>query len=266
MRKIYLALIRQRDHVVFFLAVLISFTLILTNDSRDIAILRGKASDIFSFMYKPVSWLRSMAVVEDEAAVLREKNIQLKLQIESMLNLAAENEQLKNLLNYRRESHLTLLPAKVINKGITSNMNSITIDVGTDQGVKRNAPVMTPNGVIGKSVVVGRHSSIIQVISDVNFRLSVQVMPSGARGILSWVYGDLCEIREVQKNSEINIGDRVLTSGFSDIFPKNLPVGEVTGIREERGSYQKIVSVRFAENLGSLINIFVITEQNDAVE
>jgi len=154
----------------------------------------------------------------------------------------------------------------VINKGITSNMNTITIDVGTDQGVKRNAPVMTPNGVIGKSVVVGRHSSIIQVISDVNFRLSVQVMPSGARGILSWVYGDLCEIREVQKNSEINIGDRVLTSGFSDIFPKNLPVGEVTGIREERGSYQKIVSVRFAENLGSLINIFVITEQNDAVE
>ena len=91
-------------------------------------------------------------------------------------------------------------------------------------------------------------------------------MPSGARGILSWVYGDLCEIKEVQKNSEINIGDRVLTSGFSDIFPKNLPVGEVTGIREERGSYQKIVSVRFAENLGSLINIFVITEQNDAVE
>ncbi len=183
-----------------------------------------------------------------------------------MLKLAAENEQLKNLLNYRRESHLTLLPAKVINKGITSNMNSITIDVGTDQGVKRNAPVMTPNGVIGKSVVVGRHSSIIQVISDVNFRLSVQVLPSGARGILRWVYGDLCEIREVQKNSEIKIGDRVLTSGFSDIYPKNLPVGIVAGIREERGSFQKIITVRIAENLGSLINIFVITEQKDALE
>ena len=98
MRKIYLALIRQRDHIVFFLAVLISFSLILTNDSRDIAILRGKASDIFSFIYKPVSWLRSMAVVEEAAAVLREKNIQLKLQIESMLNLASENEQLKKRL------------------------------------------------------------------------------------------------------------------------------------------------------------------------
>lgn len=266
MRNIYLALIRQRDHVAFFLAVLISFTLILTNESSDIAILRGKANDVFAFIYKPMAWLRSMVVVEDEAAVLREKNIQLQLQIESMLDLAAENEQLKNLLNYKRESQMTLLPAKVINKGISSNMSTISIDVGAKQGVERNAPVLTPNGVIGKTVVVGDYSSIVQIITDVNFRLSVQVIPSGARGILRWIYGDLCEIREVQKNSEINVGDRVLTSGFSDIYPKNLPVGEVTGIRDERGSFQKIVSVRFAENLGSLINIFVITKISDAVE
>jgi rod shape-determining protein MreC len=266
MRNIYLALIRQRDHVAFFLAVLISFSLILSNNTQDIVILQGKANDIFSFLYKPVAWLRSMAVVEDEAAVLREKNIQLKLQIESMLNLVAENEQLKNLLKYKRESQLSLLPAKVINKGVTSNLSTITIDVGSNQGVGLYSSVLTPNGVIGKTVAVGKYSSIVQVISDVNFRLSVQVLPSGARGILRWVYGDLCEIREVQKNSEIKIGDRVLTSGFSDIYPKNLPVGIVAGIREERGSFQKIITVRIAENLGSLINIFVITEQKDALE
>ena len=266
MRNIYLALIRQRDHVVFILAIFVSLSLILTNDSRDIAILRGKANDIFAVMYKPVSWLRSMVIIEEEAAMLREKNIQLQLQIESMLNLAAENDELKKLLNYKRESQLTLLPAKVINKGITSNMSTITIDIGSKHGVTHNSPILTPKGVIGKTVAVGDYSSIVQIISDVNFRLSVQIVPSEARGILRWVYGDLCEIREVQKNSEIKIGDRVLTSGFSDIFPKNLPVGVVTGIREERGSFQKIVSVRFAENLGSLINIFVITKINDAVE
>lgn len=266
MRNIYLAIIRQRDHVVFFLAVLISFTVILSNDSRDIAILRGKANDFFSVLYKPVAWLRSMAIVESEAVLLREKNIQLQLQIETMLNLAAENEQLKYLLNYRRESQLTLLPSKVINKGISSNMSTITIDVGSDHGVSMNDPVLTPKGVIGKTIIVGQTSSIVQVISDVNFRLSVQIMPSGSVGILRWVYGDLCEIREVQKNSEINIGNRVLTSGFSDIFPKDLPVGEVTGTRDERGSFQKIVSVRFAEKLGSLINIFVITKNDYAVK
>lgn len=266
MRNIYLALIRQRDHVVFFIAFLLSFSLILTNDSRDIAILRGKANDFFAVLYQPVAWIRTMTFVEDEAALLREKNIQLQLQVESMLNLAAENERLKDLLNYQRSSKFKLMPAQVINKGITANMSTITIDVGSIHGVMRNVPVLTPNGVIGKTVAVGNRSSIVQVISDVNFRLSVQVMPSGARGILRWVYGNECEIREVQKNSEIHVGDRVLTSGFSDIFPKDLPVGTVTGIRDERGSFQKIVSLEITEKLGSLINIFVLTESQDAVE
>ncbi len=263
MRNIYLALVKQRDHVAFIFALLISFTLILTNESQNISIIRGKANDLFSRFYQPVAWLRSMTIVESEAAVLREKNIQLQLQIESMLDLASENEQLKTLLNFRRASNLSLLPSRVVNKGITSNMNTITIDVGTEHGVTRNSAVLTPNGVIGKTVSVGARTSIVQIITDVNFRLSVQVLPSGARGILRWVYGDECEIREVQKNSEINVGDRVITSGFSDIFPKDLPVGKVSGIRDERGSFQKIVSVTFEENLGSLINLFVIMEIDD---
>lgn len=266
MRKIYLALINQRDHLVFFFAVIISLILILSNDSNDVAIFRGKVNDLFSFMYKPVSWFRSMAVVDEEAALIREENIVYSLQIESMRNLAAENQRLREMLNYKRESQLQLLPAKVINKGITVNMNTLTIDVGSNHGIKKYFPVITPKGVIGKTIIIGKQSSIVQILSDVNFRLSVQVMPSGARGILRWVYGDICEIREIQKNSEINVGDRVITSGFSDIFPKNLPVGEVIGIRDEIGSFQKIVSVQFPEHLGSLINLFVITKQNNAVD
>lgn len=266
MRKIYLALIRQRDHLVFLFAVITSFTLILSNDSHDVAVFRGKVNDYFTFIYKPVSWFRSMAVVDEEAALIREENIVYSLQIESMRNLAVENQRLREMLNYKRESQLQLLPAKVINKGITVNMNTLTIDVGGHHGIKRNFPVITSKGVVGKTIVIGKQSSIVQILSDVNFRLSVQVMPSGARGILRWVYGDICEIREIQKNSEVNVGDRVITSGFSDIFPKNLPVGEVIGVRDEIGSFQKIVSVRFPEHLGSLINIFVITKQNNAVE
>ena len=172
-----------------------------------------------------------------------------------MFNLVSENEQLKTLLDYKRSSTLSLLPARVINKGITANMNTITIDVGFNQGVKRNLAVLTPNGIIGKIVSVGNRTSIVQVITDVNFRLSVQIIPSGARGILRWVYGDECEIREVQKNSNISVGDRVTTSGFSDIFPKDLPVGIVTGVRDERGSFQKIVSVKFDENLEIKISV-----------
>ena len=62
-------------------------------------------------------------------------------------------------------------------------------------------------------------------ISDNNFRLSVRIMPSGAVGILRWYDANVCKVYEVQKNVDINIGDRVITSGFSKIYPPKLPVG-----------------------------------------
>lgn len=263
MRNFYLALIRLRDHIALIIAVILSFLLILTNDSREISIIRGKSNDFFAFFYKPVAWFRSMAIVEEEAALLREKNIQLELQNAAIIELATENERLRQLLEYRRASKLTLLPAQVINKGISSGMSTITIDVGAMDSVKKNCPVLTPNGVIGKTAFVGEKNTLVQLISDRNFRLSVQILPSGAKGILRWLLGDECEIREIQRNSIINVGDYVVTSGFSDIFPKDLPVGRVTATRDERGSFNKIVRVKIDENLGSLINVFVITNQSD---
>lgn len=260
MRSLYLALIRQKDHIILILAVIISFILILSNEARDVQILRAKSNDIFTAIYSPVAWLRSMATLEEEADLLRQKNLQLTLQMETMLQLADENKKLRDLLDFERDSKLTLHPAKVINKGFSPNMVSLSIDVGSNSGITENNAVITPRGVVGKTVLVGKTSSIVQMIADHNFRVSVRILPGGHTGIMRWLGKDLCEIREVQKNAQINVGDQVVTSGFSDIFPKNLLVGEVVGMRDERASFQKIITVKINDDLGSLINVFVVTE------
>jgi rod shape-determining protein MreC len=76
----------------------------------------------------------------------------------------------------------------------------------------------------------------------------------------------ICEIREVQKNAIIRVGDSVVTSGFSDFFPKGIPVGEVIGIQDERASFHKIVSVKMHNDLSSLLNVFIITKIVNAPE
>ena len=266
MRTLYLALIRQKDHLVFILALILSWFLLLKNDSPDILILRSKANDVFSVLFRPVAWIRATIHQQEEMALLQEQNLKLALQVESMLQLAAENKRLKDMLNYKRESTLTLLPAKVVGTGAGVNLNSISIDVGRLSGVHRNNPVITPRGVVGKTVVVGENTSIVQLLSDLNYRLSVRIMPGGYTGILRWVEGDLCEVREVQRNAKVQVGDKVVTSGFSDIYPKNLPVGKVIGILEEQGRFEKVVSVQIYESLGSLINVFVIIDQTNEVD
>jgi rod shape-determining protein MreC len=141
-------------------------------------------------------------------------------------------------LGFKRESKLQLSAARVVNMGSSSNLSSLTLDIGSKHGVKVDQPVLVPGGVIGKTVVVGEYSTIAQLINDVNYRLSVRILPSGNAGILQFVSEGYCEIRELQKNSLISVGDKVVTSGFSNIYPENLPVGEVVEIADERASFQ----------------------------
>ena len=72
--------------------------------------------------------------------------------------------------------------------------------------------------------------------------------------------------REVQKNVKVKIGDKVVTSGFSDIYPSGLPVGSVSGVLDDRGSFQKVVNIKLPSDITSFQNVFVIVEKIDEMD
>ena len=258
MHNFYLSIVRKRDHLLFILLAAFSFNLLLNNDSPNTLLVRAKFLDSFSFISSPTMWLKTIMQLEEETQLLREKNLQLALQSDQMINSYQENKNLKKLLDYKSESSFDLVAAKVLNMGSSSNLSSITINVGLNDGVRKNLPVIIPQGIIGKTIVTGKSSSLVQLITDVNYRASVRIFPSGSVGILRFLRDDICEVREVQKNAEVKLGDNVLTSGFSDIYPPNLKIGTVIEIQDEIGSFQKIVKVRISPNIGSLLNVFVL--------
>jgi len=262
MRTLYLILLKRKDIFTLILSVILSLLMLSNGESDNVRLLRSKANRFFTILYSPITWIRSMALIEEEAALLRGKNLQLSFQVESMRYLLEENNRLEELLDFQRESELTILPARVINMSASPYVSSsLSIDIGLESGVEENDPVITPKGIIGKTTIVGDNAAIVQLINDVNFRLSVRIKPSGSTGILRWLDGDLYLIKEVQKNANVNIGNKVVTSGFSDIFPNDLPVGEIVNITDERGRFQKSVVVQINENIGSIINLFVIVDQ-----
>ena len=262
MRTLYLILLKRKDIFTLILSIILSLLMLSNGESDNVRLLRSKANRFFTILYSPITWIRSMALIEEEAALLRGKNLQLSFQVESMRYLLEENNRLEELLDFQRESKMTILPARVINMSASPYLSSsLSIDVGLESGVEENDPVITPKGIIGKTTIVGDNASIVQMINDVNFRLSVRIKPSASTGIMRWLDGGLYLIKEVQKNANVNIGNKVVTSGFSDIFPNDLPVGEVVNITDERGRFQKSVVVQINENIGSIINLFVIVDQ-----
>jgi rod shape-determining protein MreC len=135
--------------------------------------IRGKAAEVISFVSSPFALAKSLMFLEEENQLLREKTLSLSLQVESMLNLQKENDELLGMLDFKRQTKLMIRPARVVNKGIQPNLLSIVIDGGEVDGIMKNQAVLTPKGIIGKTIESGDKASIVQLITDTNFRLSV---------------------------------------------------------------------------------------------
>ena len=266
MRNRYLIILKNRDHIVFILAVLFSLFLLLNNSDPRMSVIRSKTAELIAFVTSPVTWVKSLMFLEEENRLLREKNLSLTLQVESMLNLEKENQELNQMLNFKSKTNLKILPVMVLNKGIQPNLLSVIINAGKKDNVFPNQPVLTADGVIGKTIESGETASIVQLITDVNYRISVRILPSGATGILRWIGNGKGQVKEVQKNVKINIGDKVITSGFSDIYPAGLPVGKVSSVYDARGNYQKDVIVDLPTDLSAFQYAFIITDRSYEIE
>ena len=258
--KLLVIIQKNKHHITFLIFVILS--LVLINSSKSNRQKPPFLNNIATYLTYPSAWLIETSQVKQENELLRDRIIVLSLERETLIENGIENAKLKEMLDFKKESEISMVSAKVINMGLSSNLLSITIDVGYDEGVSKNNPVITPLGVIGKIITVNKSSSSVQLVSDPDFRIGVRFLPSGATGILRWRINNICDVREVYKNSNINVGDRAITSGLSDIFPYGLPIGVVSSVLNDRNQFQKIVFVQIEDNLSSIRHVFVIIGEN----
>lgn len=251
----------NKHHLIFILSVFLSLILIYNSSSNNLSQFRLKVDHVVSYVKSPITKIRLLAKTEQENKILKEKLMVLSLENETLHINKFENIQLKEMLDFSRNSTVKMIPTKVLNMGLTPNLLSMTIDIGDEAGININDPIITTSGIVGKVATINDNTSLVQLISDPKFRIGVRFIPSGATGILRWRSNNNCEVREVYKNSMINVGDRVVSSGLSDIFPADLPIGIVTGVTDDRSQFQKTVSVHIANNLSALSNVFVIVSE-----
>ena len=258
MAKIDLLAKQKIDSFVLFLCIFISFVLIFTNNNKNVQSLRTSALDTFSFLYQPFNWLDNQIFLNKKLEVLSEENLKLNLENQILSSNKIENERLRDLLKFRDRNELDFIGADILSKGINSNMASVLINRGLSDGVKNNNPVLSSRGVVGKTILVADNYSAVQLISDIDFRLSVKIMPSETEGIMRWITNDTCEILEVQTTSDVQIGDIVLTSNLSIYFPPNLPVGEVISFYKKSNSSNKVVRMKLFSDLSTLNQLFIL--------
>ena len=147
-----------------------------------------------------------------------------------------ENLRLRKLVQFKKESSFKLIPAKVIGRDSSNLSDSIIINVGSKKSVKEDTVVVSEAGLIGRVYSSFSTMSKVMLITDANSRISAIISRSRQFGMLYGTSTGLCILKHLPLDVDLILGDEVITSGFSDIYPKGIAVGKVIRIvKEPRG-------------------------------
>lgn len=188
---------------------------------------------------------------------LKRDNDALKLQITQLQSKAAEADRLSQLLNFRKlNTNVPLLPARVIGASAGTASETVMLDRGLKDGVKKNMGVITPDGVVGKIIESYNDTSEVLLLSDKDSGIGALLLDSRIQKTVNGTSEPLLMMKYVSNEDSVNLGERVVTSGLDRIFPRDLPIGTI--IQVKPGSTWKEIRVKPAANLQSLEEVIVL--------
>lgn len=176
------------------------------------------------------------------------ENIELKKHLSSLeekifdlKELELENHRLKQLLARDRVDQSKRVLAQLVSWDASSDYQSFRIDVGTNDGLRLQDPVVTSQGLVGFIYRLTDNFADVLTILDNRNRVDSLVQRTRSFGIVEGAGGARCHMKYVSRTSPINLGDQVITSGLGNIYPKGLKVGVVSKVvREGIGIVQHI--------------------------
>lgn len=184
-------------------------------------------------------------------STLREENNRLR---EALL----AEERLKKLSTWQSRYPYSSQVAQVYARGPSSWFKTVLINQGEEEGISKDMAVATSEGVVGRVIEVSPHTAKVLLVTDVNSAVDVIVQRSRAQGIVEGKIEEVCILKYVQKSEDVQVGDKVITSGLGGIFPKGLVVGTVNTVDRKRPGIFQYIEVILAVDLSKLEEVLIL--------
>jgi len=209
--------------------------------------------------FSSIANLRSAQGENDQ---LKKENEELKLQIESSKGLTEENQRLKALLDFKAQSKLVVLPARIIGRDPSIWFDSSIIDRGSLDGVKLNMPVVANGALVGRVTAVSPLTAQVDLITRDKSGLGAVIGEIGASTVLGVVSGtskrDLLEMKYVSGSTDVQVGQSVFTTGQDGIYPPGIKVGDIVQIISGSATTPHQIFIQPSAKLGSIQEVGVL--------
>ncbi len=263
-KRLYDIALLFREYVLLGFFLVVSLILLSLNDTRQIRSIRSFAVVSVSLLQDAVSFIPNYFDLRRENRVLRELNLTLSEEVSRLREGKLENLRLRRLLGLKERSSYRYIAANVIGKNLQLLRNTITLDAGEADGIRQNMPVVTDEGLIGKIAATTGGYAVAQILYNKELRVSGKIQRSRVDGIVRWDGGATLSLQDVAKTLDVQVGDVVITSDYSSLFPPGIKIGVVSSIRTIPGSLFQGVEITPAADFGRLEQVFVIAELPDS--
>lgn len=265
MRNLLEFLAKYNHWFVFLILEVVSMVLLFQYNSYQGSAWFSSANAVTGKLYEwdaNVETFFSLTKVNQE---LTQRNAYLEQEVQklsdSLVSLTKDSsiyhrDQFALLRNYR------LIPAKVVANSVDKPGNLMTIDKGSADGIHKDMGVISGTGVVGIVYLVAEHYAIVIPVLNTKSNISCMIQNRGYFGYLRWKGGvsDLAYLEEVPRHAHFKLGDYVVTSGYSAVFPPGVRVGRILHVFNSADGLSYRVQLRLSTDFARLRDVCVIDD------
>ena len=208
--------------------------------------------------------------LREENKALAERVNELESLIYDAELLEEENEWMRRYLGAKRaNTDFVFCDANVIGSD-GGFVSSFTLDRGSTSKIKEGMPVVTEDGVVGRVTEVGLTFCRVSTIINYDSSIGAYDDRSGALGLVNGDFDlrrdGLCRLEYLSFDADIEIGDKIYSSGLGSVYPRGLYIGEITEITGDEYNHTKIAVIKPSASLDRLTKVMILTDYSVSVE
>ena len=264
MRNLIDFILKYSAVFVFTFLFVISFVLLVSNGRFHSSVWFTSANALSSKLYGMSNGVSSYFNLKAVNASLQQNNALLENEVLNLrMQLARYRSLYADSVDFSGTRRFDYVLATVLNNGTRHPRNYFTIDKGYADGVESGMGVADQNGIVGIVNVTGKNTSRVISVLNTTQHISVRLKGTNTIGSLSWKVNDpnVAYMEEVPRHSTFQLGDTVVTSGYSTSFPADIPVGTVLGkVRTDNDNFY-VLKVRLASDFNHLTTVRVLKDK-----
>ena len=265
MRNLLDFLARHNHWFLFVLLEVVSFVLLFKYNSYQGSVWFSSANAVAGKVYHASSAVDQYFSLVDVNRKLTERNVYLERELARLTDtatVAAKDSTYMQRMQAGVLRKYKSVPARVVSNSLDKLNNFITIDKGTADGVGKDMGVACGLGVVGIVYLTAEHYSVVIPVLNSKSNISCSIRGRGYFGYLHW-YGDRPDeayLDDVPRHARFRIGDIVVTSGYSSVFPPGMLVGKIMRVYNSANGMSYRLRVKLSTDFGNLRDVCVIND------